>query len=447
MVGFNTKKLNSLCIVLALLILPGQGHAQELDGPVFEPVIKMGEEVNSDAEEIFPILSPDGKTLYFSRYLHPGNQGGKVSGHDIWVSSRQGNQWSMASNYTGLNTTLNDAIIGLSRSGKKAYLMNENDQEEPGIQHVILNGKDVDYDPSREYLEFPSSMQKIYGAYVHQEGNLAMISSKSDSLRNGYDILLYKKVNEQWQKIEVEGLNSKTDEFSPFLSHDSILYFSSNRKGGFGSFDIYWSKPLNAGLTKWSEPKNLGESVNSSKYEAYFSTYPDSSAYLVSNRGSKLSDIFYTKLQPTIEEEDTTGKIDSIKLEVSIKERIGIMMDHVRDFGRAAPEYVFFEFDSTRITDSASIALDLFIRAINENELVGIELRGYADSIGTKAYNEELSRNRSSSVKKYLLDNGIEEMKIRVLGFGEEDPIASNATDRGRAKNRRVRLVLIRQEE
>lgn len=446
MVDLYIKHKTSLFAFMAFILSMGQIHAQTIDGPSFEPVSQMGNEVNSDAEEIFPVLSPDGNTLYFSRFLHPENSGGKISGHDIWVSSRKDGKWSEASNYTGLNTEFNDAIVGISRSGKKAFLINENDAQEPGIQHVILNGANTSYQPSSERIELPSTMHKIYGAYVHVDGDIAMISSDSDSLRKGYDILLYKRVNNQWTRIETTGINSRSDEFSPFLSHDSILYFSSNRKGGFGSFDIYWSKPLNKELTEWSEPQNLGENVNSEKYEAYFSSYPDSSAYLVSNRNSKLSDIFFTKLKPKTEV-DTSGKIDSIKIELAIQERINNMMTFVRDFGRAAPEYVFFEFDSTRITDSASKALDFFIRAINENEFVGIELRGYADSIGSTEYNKVLSRNRSASVKKYLLDNGIEELKIEVLGFGESDPLASNATEKGRSKNRRVRLVLIKQEE
>src|SRR3970282_2729775 len=72
--------------------------------------------VNSDAQEVLPLLSHDGKALYFSRSLYDQNVGGTYSGDDIWESERTSSGWTRALNYKArLNTRGNDALIGINR--------------------------------------------------------------------------------------------------------------------------------------------------------------------------------------------------------------------------------------------------------------------------------------------------------------------------------------------
>ncbi|EKD82509.1 MAG: OmpA/MotB protein [uncultured bacterium] len=71
-----------------------------------------------------------------------------------------------------------------------------------------------------------------------------------------------------------------------------------------------------------------------------------------------------------------------------------------------------------------------------------IEVRGHASSDGSAEMNMQLSFERSQSVADYLIAAGISGNRITVRGFGETQPIASNATPEGQAKNRRVEFVL-----
>ncbi len=69
-----------------------------------------------------------------------------------------------------------------------------------------------------------------------------------------------------------------------------------------------------------------------------------------------------------------------------------------------------------------------------------IRVYGYTDSVGGKAYNEELSLRRADAVKRVLVGRGVQEKQITALGQGEAEPVASNETAAGRKKNRRVVL-------
>jgi outer membrane protein OmpA-like peptidoglycan-associated protein len=71
-----------------------------------------------------------------------------------------------------------------------------------------------------------------------------------------------------------------------------------------------------------------------------------------------------------------------------------------------------------------------------------VQVEGYTDSIGTAEYNQKLSEERADSVKSYLVSQNVQDNDVTAQGFGENDPIADNSTAKGRAKNRRVELVV-----
>jgi len=101
---------------------------------------------------------------------------------------------------------------------------------------------------------------------------------------------------------------------------------------------------------------------------------------------------------------------------------------------------VNFEFDSATLTSRAEQILDGVAEKLRANENVRVRLEGYTDSIGTESYNEDLSQRRADSVADYLAGQGIDPERMRTIGYGEAQPIATNETAEGRAQNRRVEL-------
>jgi outer membrane protein OmpA-like peptidoglycan-associated protein len=99
---------------------------------------------------------------------------------------------------------------------------------------------------------------------------------------------------------------------------------------------------------------------------------------------------------------------------------------------------VHFAFDSAELTPEARELLDGVAARLNELQFVGGEVAGHTDSIGDEAFNLGLSKRRAQAVLGYLESKGVAPGRMTAVGYGESKPIADNATEEGRALNRRV---------
>lgn len=104
---------------------------------------------------------------------------------------------------------------------------------------------------------------------------------------------------------------------------------------------------------------------------------------------------------------------------------------------------VFFDFGKAVIKPEGLAQLDQFVGQLAGANVEVIVAVGYTDSIGGDAYNQKLSVDRAEAVKKYLVGKGVDPSRIQAEGKGKADPIASNETGAGRAKNRRVDLEVV----
>ena len=107
---------------------------------------------------------------------------------------------------------------------------------------------------------------------------------------------------------------------------------------------------------------------------------------------------------------------------------------------------IHFDFDSAEIRPDSYPLLNEFGKALKGGLTdATIIIAGHTDNIGSKEYNQKLSEERAISVKNYLLTHHeIESKRLVINGLGETEPIASNDTDDGRIKNRRVEFIRIK---
>lgn len=103
---------------------------------------------------------------------------------------------------------------------------------------------------------------------------------------------------------------------------------------------------------------------------------------------------------------------------------------------------VLFEFNSAKVTSEAVSAVKDIYQVVKDYPERRISVEGHTDSIGTIAYNKTLSENRAASVTDELVAQGISRRRITSVGYGESDPIASNRSEEGRSRNRRVEVVI-----
>jgi len=106
---------------------------------------------------------------------------------------------------------------------------------------------------------------------------------------------------------------------------------------------------------------------------------------------------------------------------------------------------VEFATNSARLLPVSQTTLDGAVQTLKDNPGIDAEVAGYTDNTGKPAYNLKLSQRRAEAVMKYLVDHGIDASRLTAKGYGEADPVASNATKEGRAQNRRVELRITNQ--
>ena len=103
---------------------------------------------------------------------------------------------------------------------------------------------------------------------------------------------------------------------------------------------------------------------------------------------------------------------------------------------------ILFKFDSYEVNDKAKSMLVELTKILSDTPDARLKIVGHTDNIGEKEYNLVLSRNRASAVANIIRNSGFPTDKISEEGRGFNLPIASNNTKEGRAKNRRVEIIL-----
>ncbi|HHO68620.1 MAG TPA: OmpA family protein [Gammaproteobacteria bacterium] len=103
---------------------------------------------------------------------------------------------------------------------------------------------------------------------------------------------------------------------------------------------------------------------------------------------------------------------------------------------------VSFDFDSASLKPAFLPTLDKVAAILQRYPRTTVTIIGHTDNIGPEAYNQQLSERRARSVADYLADRGVDPARLRIVGRGETQPRASNATAAGRQLNRRVEILI-----
>ena len=269
------------------------------------PKENLGSTINSTTDELLPVISPNGKTLYFTRQGHPENIG-VVTNQDIYFAEiKADGTFSNAKNIGApLNNSENSAASSITPDGQRMLVLNvynENGTMEKGVSISNFNGTNWGFPKKVVVDSFYND--NIYGEYFLSNSGQYLVMTlerkNSEGLKDMY--VSFIKEDFTWTAPKHLGalLNTADSESSPFLSaDDKTLYFSSKGHSGYGSNDMFMTRRLDDSWTNWSEPENLGNKINTDGWDAYFS-FPASGeyAYYVSYTNSLgAADIFRQKL-------------------------------------------------------------------------------------------------------------------------------------------------------
>lgn len=244
----------------------------------------LGPNVNSKANEVAPVISPDGRTIYFTRFDHPENLKAKED-YDVWFAEEKNGVWQKALNMNNpVNNLQENSICYISPDDRTALLMNIYHPDGGLSKGVSISRKNSTgwTFPQELKLQNYVNEHSFSGFYIGPNGKVMVLSLQDANTKGGADLYIsFPQADGTWSSPKNMGLdiNTADDEFTPFLATDNqTLYFTSNGRSGYGEMDIYVSRRLDDTWMHWSEPENLGPAFNTSDYEAHF-TIPASGAY------------------------------------------------------------------------------------------------------------------------------------------------------------------------
>jgi len=373
---------------LAVILLSVQ-ITQPIIGQNKVEVTKLGPGVNSAAEEIMPLWDSERNLLYFSRVFHPENKGGRYSGADIWVKDLNDNtETAKKDAIDELNNKSNNFVVGVAASGDTLYL-NQPFSSDLGFTYSALK-EDTWKKPKNIKIQ-GLPLEGYRSLYVSPDQKVAFLSL-ADAF--GKEDLFYSLKNEDgiWEKPVNLGtsINTEGSEISPFLSEDKRrLYFASDGHGGAGGMDIFMAERLYDSWLVWSKPVNLGNKINSSSFDAYYSIYGDSLAFFSSNRAGELANLYKVKLSKA----DNYTEDQPIDLVVKSSDYLS-EQEKTKIFGFNFIPLINFEDNSDVITSKSKEVLFFLADQMKANTNIK------ADFLSP------------SVTKDFLLENRIKRLKI-----------------------------------
>jgi outer membrane protein OmpA-like peptidoglycan-associated protein len=368
-----------------------------------EAVTSRGKTQTVPTDDTQPFVTPDGRTIFFVSD-RPGGEGG----YDIWYARRVGAGWSTPQNLgPSINTPFNEAT-----------------------------------------------------PFYNQEDQILYFASTGYPSLGGYDLYETKGTIDNWGPVENEGfpLNTTYDEFGGIWMNegDSLAYFTSNRPGGVGGYDIYYGQKYAIKLSKLElavkgtirnketqEPVPFATAILF-EYQANNRIVPldtfktdQSARYNFPLKADRRYKVLGNAPDYLANEEDVSTM--NIRTNKTLVQNIDIELEPIVIGKEITLNNIYYDFDEYYLRPDALAELRDLLKILNQNPNIVIQLGSHTDSNGTIYYNRGLSENRAKAVVKYLARNGISPSRLNWFGYGETDPlIFPETSDFDEQSNRRT---------
>jgi outer membrane protein OmpA-like peptidoglycan-associated protein/tetratricopeptide (TPR) repeat protein len=450
----------------------------------WSPATNMGSPINTDNHDANSGLSADGQKFL----IYIGNNNG-----DLYESELKGDKWSKPDHMNkNINTSYHESSACYSPDGKSVYFVTDKPDGGLGDRDIYISNKD-EKGKWGKAINLGPTINTQYGeegVFIHPDGKTLYFSSQGHKSMGGYDI--FKSVlnteTKVWSEPENIGYPVNTPDDDVFFvtsASGKHGYYASFNATGYGEKDIYMvtflglEKPmiqnnednllasqaapvketviapvlaikeaqltiLKGVITDYLTKQPLEatiEIVDNLKNEviASFTSNSSTGKYLVSLPAGRNYGIAVKKENYLFHSENfdipNTAAYQEVVKDVALK--------NIAVGSKIILKNIFFDFDKATLRPESTNELERLTKLLNDVPTLKIEISGHTDSKGADEYNKSLSNNRAKAVLDYLVKAGISAGRLTSVGFGEEQPIATNDTDEGRQLNRRTEFKIL----
>ncbi len=374
------------------------------------------------------VFSEDGKTIVFMRK--------RKYYEAIFFSKNRNGKWLNPENITAeVESNGRYQVSSLSPDGLTLFLVHFNSTDYDLYKSYFNNGRWS----KAVKLKSPINTQanEVHAVLSPLDETLYFVSDKKGGF-GGFDIYQTRSLEDgSWEIPENIGsvINTSFDETTPFFFDDGkSLSFSSNGHENMGGYDVFFSYMDKNG--KWNPPENYGSPLNTTDDDVFFfpgrNKFSGTMASFDSIPGSILSLFHWELFSESIPRKinltglypEKTDPKQNPQDENLVIKPVPIVPLPVEE--SYTINSILFGFDSSDLTENSQKELDLIVRIMEIFPEIHITLNGYTDSVGPYDYNKKLSSRRAKSAADYLKNKGILPKRMFISFFGEDHPVAIN---------------------
>ncbi len=458
-------------LVTTVLILAGsrnyysEGYQEDLyeshknKAGEWMPIKNMGRTINSLNNEGAQCISVDGNMCIFTGC----NRRDGYGSCDLYLSYKEGDKWGKPENLGHeVNSGNWESNPSLSADGKWLYY-SSSDKSGHGKNDIWR----VEIKPGLKFGT-PENLGQIVNSdgadgspFIHPDGNTLFFASDGHTGLGNFDLFVTKLQEDgTWSVPKNLGypINTHGEERSLIVNAGGDLaMIASEREDSHGGIDIY-----EFDLQESIQPDpvtyvkgNVYDAETKESLEAKCRLLDPVSGELIAVQTSNRVDGKYLVVLPIGKEYafnvDKTGYLFYSE-NFSLKEWeesdgayvMDIPLQPIKEGQTAVLNNIFFDYDKYELKDESYAELQKLVEFMNKNPDISIELSGHTDDRGSAEYNQTLSDQRAKAVYDYLINKGISSERLTYKGYGFDKPVADNATEAGRAKNRRTEFKIIK---
>lgn len=436
-------------------------YASFQENGVWQPSFNIGAPINTEVNEGGHTLSPDGQMMFFTICEQYGNYGQGRSGSgscDLFITVLRNGKWAKPRNVgPAVNSQFHDAQPSMSSDGRTLYFSSARPGGYGANDIYVTTMTSAGWTVPKNLGDVINTPGREEGVFIHPDNQTLYFASTGHPGLGQSDIFMSKRqADGSWGTPINLGypINSGQDEFD--FTVDALgdyAYITSDRKGGFGDWDIYKfkmpevlkPKPVNymAGNTynvKTKAPVSASfELINLSSGEKvvqsesnnkgdFLVCLPTGQDYALNV--AKEGFLFYSEnfnLKETKDFKPTHKDVPLQPIEVGSK---------------VVLKNVFFDLDKFTLKPESAVELKKLVDFLEKNPTLKVEIGGHTDNQGSKSHNQTLSENRSKAVMDWLISNGVEATRLSSKGYADSVPLQDNNTPEGRAENRRTEFKI-----